>query len=327
MTGTGGKVDMKKILVVIPTQQKHRERLERTITDCEFIYVPVTEVTREQVAAADFIVGNVPAQYINQSAKLKLLQLNSAGADKYIVPGALAPDTILTNATGAYGKSVAEHMFAMMMSIQKKLHYYRDDMAQGVWHDYGKITSITDAAVLIIGLGDIGLHFAGMAKALGAYVIGIKRRPSDCPAQVDELHLMDDLPAVLPKADIVLSVLPDTPSTRNIYDRDFFAQMKPTAIFMNAGRGTALDQEALLWALQNSEIMGAALDVTDPEPLPSDHPLWKERNLFITPHISGQYHLDETLDNIVEIAATNLEAYLAGKPLRNIVDFETGYKK
>lgn len=103
--------------------------------------------------------------------------------------------------------------------------------------------------------------------------------------------------------------------------------MKKTAIFLNGGRGTSVDQEALLWAIQNQEISAAGLDVTDPEPLPSEHPLWKERNIMITPHVAGYYHLPATLDKIVEISATNLEKFLASKPLQNIVDFETGYRK
>ena len=319
---------MKRILVTLPVTDFHKNRLEHNITNCEFLYVPVSEVTASMVQNSEIVIGNVPASYIKASSQLELLQLNTSGADAYILPGILASNTILTNATGAYGKAVAEHMFAMMLSLQKKLHLYRDDRANGDWNDYGTVTSITDATITIVGLGDIGLTFARLAKALGAaYVIGLKSRKSDCPKEVDELHLMNDFYEVVAKSDVVVSFLPKTPATYKLFNAEFFSQMKKTAIFLNGGRGTSVDQEALLWAIQNQEIAAAGLDVTDPEPLPREHPLWKERNIMITPHVAGYYHLSATLDKIVEISATNLENYLTSKPLQNIVDFETGYRK
>jgi phosphoglycerate dehydrogenase-like enzyme len=317
---------MKRILITLPVTEQHKKRLEGTITACSFEYVPLSKVTIDMVKNSEIIVGNVPASYIKSSNNLELLQLNSAGADAYILPGVLASNTILTNATGAYGKAVAEHMFGMMMCLQKKLHLYRDDRINGEWNDYGTVTSISDATVTVVGLGDIGLYFAGMAKALGAYVIGIKRRKSDCPKQVDELHLIEDFYEIIPKSDVIVSFLPNTPSTYHLYDSEFFSNMKETGIFLNGGRGSAVDQEALLSAVRNRKI-SAGLDVTDPEPLPTDHPLWREKNIMITPHVSGAYHLPETLDKIVEIAAANIENYLTGKELKNIIDFETGYCK
>lgn len=319
---------MKRILVTLPVTGFHKSQLENNRTNCDFLYVQASEVTEFMVQNSEIIIGNVPASFLKASSKLELLQLNTAGADAYILPGVLAPNTILTNATGAYGKAVAEHMFTMMLSLQKKLHLYRDDRMNGDWNDYGTVTSITDSTITIVGLGDIGLTFARLSKALGAaYVIGLKSRKSDCPKEVDELHLMNDFYEVVAKSDVVVSFLPKTPATFRLFNAEFFSQMKKTAIFLNGGRGTSVDQEALLWAIQNQEISAAGLDVTDPEPLPSEHPLWKERNIMITPHVAGYYHLPATLDKIVEISATNLEKFLASKPLQNIVDFETGYRK
>ncbi|MGB8452946.1 MAG: D-2-hydroxyacid dehydrogenase [Anaerocolumna sp.] len=318
---------MKRILVTLPVTEYHKRHLEGNITNCSFQYIPLSEVTIDMVQNSEIIVGNVPASYISASNTLELLQLNSAGADAYILPGVLSSGTILTNATGAYGKTVAEHMFGVMMCLQKKLHLYRDDRVNGEWNDYGTVTSISDARITVIGLGDIGLYFAGMAKALGAYVIGIKRHKSDCPKQVDELHLMEDFNEIIPKSDVIVSFLPNTSSTYHLYNMEFFSKMKNTGIFLNGGRGSAVDQDALLSAVQTGGIYAAGLDVTDPEPLPPGHPLWKEKNIIIPPHVSGSYHLPETLDKIVEIAAVNIEHCLTGKPLKNLIDFETGYCK
>ena len=318
---------MKKILVVLPVADVHKKRLEEAAPDAAFTYSSVSAVTEEMVQEANVIIGNVPAGFLHASEKLELLQLNSAGADAYIKKGVLHPSTILTNSTGAYGKAVSEHLFAMALALQKKLHLYRDDQFQGSWNDYGQITSLTDATVLIVGLGDIGLSFARLCKGMGSHIIGVKRRPSHCPEGVDELYLTEELRQAVPRADVVASFLPGTSETYHIFDAGFFSAMKPTAIFLNGGRGNSVDQEALLYALENGEIYGAGLDVTDPEPLPSDHPLWKQKNIMITPHISGQYHLQETFERVVRIAAGNLEHYMKQEPLRNVVDFSTGYKK
>ena len=318
---------MKKILVVLPVEDRHKKLLEQAAPDAVFTYSSVSEVTEEMVQEANVIVGNVPAKFVKASEKLELLQLNSAGADAYIKEGVLHPATILTNATGAYGKAVSEHLFAMALALQKKLHLYRDEQFEGAWNDYGQITSLSDATVLVIGLGDIGLAFARLCKMLGAHTIGVKRRPSVCPEGVDELYLTEDLLKAVPRADLVAAVLPGTAETYHMFDAHFFSAMKSTAIFLNAGRGGSVDQEALLYALENGEIYAAGLDVTDPEPLPADHPLWRQRNVMITPHVAGQYHLQETFERIVRIAAENLEHYVKQESLRNVVDFSTGYKK
>lgn len=318
---------MKTVLSVIPMTDAQRRRLADAAAGCSIIYATPESVTEEQVQRASIILGNVPAGYIHASKTLELLQLNSAGTDAYTPAGVLAPETVLTNATGAYSKAVAEHMLAVMFSLMKKLHLYRDDQRAHIWGDRGTVESITDMTVLIVGLGDIGMHFARLCKALGAYVIGVKRRISDCPDGIDELHLTAELDSLLPRADVVFSVLPNTPETRGRFDRAAFSLMKPSAIFLNGGRGNAVVTDDLCAALREGLLFAAGIDVTDPEPLPPEHPLWDEPNIIITPHISGEFHLAETLRRIVDIAIYNTGAYLSGGELKNIIDMATGYKK
>lgn len=318
---------MKKVLCVLPVEPRHKQKLESAGKDCEFTYVPAAAVTDEQIADAEIIIGCVPADRIRASGKLELLQLNTAGTDPYIVKGVLSEKTVLTNATGAYSKAVAEHAFASCLMLQKKLHLYRDAQKRHDWTDYGTVTSMSDAVVLIVGLGDIGSHFAALCKAMGAYTIGVKRRKSEKPDCVDELYTMDALPSLLPRADVVFSILPGTKQTHHIYTDELFSLMKPSAVFINCGRGGAVAADTLYRALTEGKISAAAVDVTEPEPLPADSPLWELDNLLITPHISGYYHLPETFERIVDIAADNLARYTSGKELRNVVDFSTGYKK
>ncbi len=317
----------KTVLVALPVEDRHREKLEAAGKGCRFVYSMPKTVTAEQVAQANIIIGNVPAGLINASERLELLQLNSAGADQYIKPGVLSESTVLTNATGAYSKAVAEHALALMFSLQKKLYLYRDAQMKGLWTDAGNVVSVSDAVVAVIGLGDIGSYFARLAKTLGAYVIGVKRRPGACPDYVDELCGTDELDQVLRRADVTASFLPGNGSTYHMYTMEHFRQMKPTAYFINCGRGGAVDSQVLYEALKSGEIAAAAVDVTETEPLPETSPLWRLENLVITPHVSGYYHLPETFERIVDIAAENLAAKLEGRALRNVVDLSTGYKK
>ena len=318
---------MKTILVHLNVEQRHKEKLEAAAPDCSFVYAPGKELTREQVESAEIIIGNPPPAWIGGSERLELLQLFSAGADPYLKPGILAPGTALTNATGAYGKAVSEHAFAMTLILMKKLHLYRDYQRLHAWKDAGPVTSLSDATVLVVGLGDIGLAYARLVKAMGARVIGVKRRGGACPEGVDELCLTADLDRVLPEADVIFSILPGTADTFHFYTAERFAAMKKTAFFVNCGRGSAVAMDVLARALKESEIAGAAIDVAETEPLPAESPLWELENLLITPHVAGNFHLPDILEQIVDISCDNLRAHLAGEPLRNVVDFSTGYKK
>ena len=162
---------------------------------------------------------------------------------------------------------------------------------------------------------------------MGAYVIGVKRRPSACPDYADELMLTEELDKVLPRADVIMSVLPNTAATQYIYTEESFRRMKDSAIFINCGRGNAVASRTLYEALSLGEIAAAGIDVAETEPLPENSPLWSLDNLMITPHVSGGHHLPATVDRIVDICAGNLRAFLRGEKLKNVVDFSTGYKK
>lgn len=318
---------MKKVLVALDMEQRHREKLMAAGEGCEFVFTGMNEASEEQVQWADVIIGNVPAEYIKASAHLELLQLFSAGTDPYIVPDVLSEKTVLANATGAYGKAVSEHAFALTLMLQKKLHLYRDNQNLSRWKDEGPVTSVSDSTVVVVGLGDIGRHYARLVHNMGAHVIGVKRRAGDCPDCVDELCLNEDLDRAIARADIIASFLPGTGGTWHLYNADRFAIMKPNAIFINCGRGSAVDSEALYCALSCGKIAAAGVDVAETEPLPPDSKLWKLENLVITPHISGNFHLPDILERVVDIACTNLRANLGGGEYINAVDMKTGYKK
>ena len=317
----------KKILVVLPVSEGQKEKLEEYADKSCFTYTSYKKATEEMVKEADIIIGNIDPDLLEYAEHLEWLQLNSAGADAYVKRGVLPENVMLTNATGAYGPGVAEHMLAVLFSLQKKLHLYRDNQNQCEWYDEGEVMSLRGGCALIVGLGDIGLYFARLLRNFGYRIIGIKRRPGQVPQGVDGLYTMDHLDELLPEADVVFSILPETKVTKNLFNARRFREMKNSAIFLNAGRGSAVNTEDLCQALIAGKIYGAGLDVTDPEPLPSQHKLWNMQNAVITPHISGDFHHPATLYRIVDIVAGNLKRYCAGEPLINIVDRETGYRK
>ena len=330
----------KRALVTIPTGERHRNLLQQAAPGWEFRFrgtdtlvcapqeaLPGQPVTQEDVDWAQVILGNVPAAMLHGSPALEWLQTNSAGVEAYIRPGVLAGDTLLTNATGAYGLAIAEHMLGMLLELFKKLELYRYAQKSGAWQSQGAVKAVYGSTVLVLGMGDIGGEFAARCKALGAKVIGVRRSPRPCPEYADEVHLLEDLDSLLPQADVVAITLPGTDATRGLMSRERLAKMKEGAVLLNVGRGFIVDTEALCDALERGHLSGAGVDVTDPEPLPPTHRLWNIPTAVVTPHISGFYHLRETHERIVGIFLENLRHFQAGEPLRNLVDFATGYRK
>ena len=330
----------KRALVTIPTGERHRNLLQQAAPGWEFRFrgtdtlvcapqeaLPGQPVTQEDVDWAQVILGNVPAAMLHGSPALEWLQTNSAGVEAYIQPGVLAGDTLLTNASGAYGLAIAEHMLGMLLELFKKLELYRDAQKSGAWQSQGAVKAVYGSTVLVLGMGDIGGEFAARCKALGAKVIGVRRSPRPCPEYADEVHLLEDLDSLLPQADVVAITLPGTDATRGLMSRERLAKMKEGAVLLNVGRGFIVDTEALCDALERGHLSGAGVDVTDPEPLPPTHRLWNIPTAVVTPHISGFYHLRETHERIVGIFLENLRHFQAGEPLRNLVDFTTGYRK
>ena len=317
---------MKRILVTLPVEERHKRLLENQAPHEEIICCSLNQVTRELAQSAHVVIGNVAPGLLEGSTNLEWLQLHSAGTAPY-ADGMLRDGVILTNATGAYGLAIAEHLLGMTLCLQKKLHLYGRNQSQACWKDEGPVTSLMGATVLVVGLGDIGGEFAKRCKATGSRVIGFRRVARDCPEGVDEVHTLDRLDEWLPMADLVSLSLPATTETTRLFSAERLARMKQGAILLNVGRGTVLDQDALCDALESGRLGGAGLDVTDPEPLPAGHRLWQAPNLILTPHVSGGYHLAETFERIVRLSVGNLGRFLAGEPLASVVDFTTGYRR
>lgn len=324
-------MNSKKILVLLPLEEAGKKRLERILSDSpagwNAVYSSVETVSAGDLEGVEAVLGNLPVELLPAAKSLRWMQLSMAGADSYVKEGVLPQEVILTNTTGAFGLAISEHMVACVLTLYKKLHLYRDNQLKSLWLDRGEVKQVEGSVLLSVGMGDIGGSFAQKMKALGAYVIGIRRTPRPKPDWADEVYQMDSLDQLLPRADIVALSLPGTAQTFRLFDRERIFRMKDGATLLNVGRGNVLDTDALCDALSSGKLYAASLDVTDPEPLPADHRLWKQENALITPHVSGFFHLRATYDKIVDIALSNLERYLSGKPLNCQVDRRTGYRK
>lgn len=318
---------MKKIVVTIPMEEIHKEKIKNTAFNSEIFYMSELKNPEETIKDADIILGNVSPEILKKCEKLKWIHLNSAGANEYTKEGVLKEGTILTNSSGAYGLAIAEHMLAMVMALKKKICLYYENQKKHLWHDEGSVTSIYGTKTLVVGMGDIGGEFAKRMNALGSSVCGIRRNKYDKPEYIEKIYQISELDNIISEFDIVALSLPETKETVNLFNKERFSKMKKGAVLINAGRGTAVNTEDLCEALNSRKLGGACLDVTDIEPLPENSPLWNAENLLLTPHVSGGYHLNETLERIRNIAIENLKNYYEGKPLKNIVDFKTGYRK
>ena len=293
----------------------------------EYAFKEGAELTREDLIDADVILGNPAERLLADLPKLKLLQLLSAGADNYaalpIFRESGAP--VLCNATGCYGVTISEHMVGFILTLIRDFLPYRDNMARREWHFVKTPDIIFGKKALVIGLGDIGGRFARLMNAFGCEMYAIKRTMTPPPEYIKEIHPMADLDLLLPDMDFVALCVPQGPDTRHVINAETLALMKPSAVVINVGRGSAVDCMALADALKNSCVAGAALDVTEPEPLPADHPLWSCKNCLITPHASGRSVQKDPHLRINALWLENLEAFFNGKPLKNIVNIKTGY--
>ena len=313
---------METILHLLPLTAEQQDAFRAAAPEDEHLFLPThdrrgaVDIPQDWRARATILMGYVPPADLKRFPRLKWVQSWNAGVDPYLVPGVLPQGVVLTCAAGAYGPAVAEHMLAMLLAVYKRLPGYRDRQHRHTWEDLGPVQSLHGKTVLVGGTGDIGSAFARLCRALGAArVLGLHR--SDRPAEgFDGAFPLSALDGLLPQADVVALVLPHTAETAGLMDRRRLLSLRPDAVLLNAGRGTAVDCAALAEVLSSGRLLGAALDVTDPEPLPPDHPLWDAPRVLITPHTAGGYdHMALTLSNLSALFLDNLKRWRQGQPL------------
>ena len=276
--------------------------------------------------SADVIYGTAP-RIAATDKNLKWLCTPTAGVDYLIKDGAFANDEcILTNAAGAYGVTIAEHMIGVLIMMMRRIPEFQAGVAQKKWLEQRKQNLILGSRITVLGAGDIGRSFAERIKSFKPACITAVNRSgrSDCKF-FDEVFPVSRLDDILPGTDVLAMSLPATEETKNILSRERLALLPHRAYVINVGRGSAIDEDAIADELDSGRLAGAALDVFSTEPLPEDSRLWNTRNLLITPHVAGNLTADHTIERNVEMFCEDLDNYVNGRPLKYLVDRKLGY--
>jgi len=307
----------------------HRRQVEETAARCGFAvrFFPNGDALRGHETEYEVLYGHCSTDVLKASRNLKWFCCCYAGVEPYqdesVFP---SPDTLLTNSSGAYGITISEHILMVTLMLLRRMPDFQEVVRQHGWLQSLPMRSICGSSITMLGTGDIGTNFARRAKALGAKTVrGVcrSRKPSD-PAY-DEIYTLNEMDAVLPLTDILVMALPSTKETACLFSKERIALLRPDALLINVGRGSTIDQDALMDALNEGRLGGAALDVMTPEPLPADHPLWDTKNLILTTHCSGNMSLGITCDINVNMFCEDLERYAKGEPLKHLVNRRLGY--
>src|SRR5688500_5879149 len=317
---------MTTTLLMLPPQTTiTREWAKRLAAAQPTLSVIVAENESEAAAAigkADAAFGTLPPALLSAASNLRWIQAPQAAPPAgWYYPELIAHSAIVTNFREIYNDHISAHIMAFVLAFARGLHYYLPRQARREWkkepNDTGVI-HLPDATALIVGVGGIGSETARLAAAFGMHVMGVDARRRDAPPGVRKLDGVDALDSLLPLADFVILTVPHTPETEGFMHRARFQRMKRGAFFINIGRGRTTRLDDLVAALRAGEIAGAALDVYEQEPLPADHPLWTTPGVLMTPHTAGYGpHLDERR---LDVLMDNARRFLAGQPLRNVVD-------
>jgi phosphoglycerate dehydrogenase-like enzyme len=278
------------------------------------------------IAEADVLVAaDVPGAWIEMAPRLRWVHAPSAGVERVLRPGLAARGIAVSSSRGTYDQPVAEHALALLLALARRLADLAALRGRHEWLDLSIVPGIVELAgrtLAVVGMGSIGGRVAEMAAAIGMRVLGVRRRPAPHPA-AERVVGLDGLLAVLSESDALVAALPEAPGTRRLLGRRELSALRPGALVVNVGRGSAMDQEALVDLLRSGRLGGAGLDVADPEPPPSDSPLWTAPNLILTGHTAGSS--EHYPRRQLACFAENLQAFLDGRELPGRVDAAAGY--
>jgi D-2-hydroxyacid dehydrogenase (NADP+) len=283
--------------------------------------------TEDDVRDADGFIGwRFDAELLPAASNLRWIHASGAGVERYDLGELAARGIMLTNASGVSAPNMAEHVLGMMIALARRFPRLIQAQSQHEWRDevtHREVGELLDQTVLVVGIGEVGRAVGQRAAAFGMRVHGLRRRDAPAPAGFESVLGIGELHETLADADHVVVTLPATPQSNGMFDAAAFAAMKPGAVIYNVGRGPVIDTAALIAVLKSGHLGGAGLDVTDPEPLPAESPLWDMENVLITAHTSGatpRYWKRQS-----ELIAENIRRIQAGDPPRNLVDLDAGY--
>lgn len=277
-----------------------------------------------ELADAEGVIGAINPDIMRAAPKLKWAQVTSAGVERFLTPELVKSNIVLTNCKIVQGPEIADHAFALLLSLTRQINRAVASRPKEEWpqQQYRPI-ELQGKTAVVVGVGGIGTQIAVRAQAFGMRVIGVDPRDMPYVPFIQKSVPPDRLDAVLPEADVVFVSAPHTPQTEKMFGERQFSRMKANAYFIAVSRGKLYDANALAAAIESKHLAGAGLDVTDPEPLPKGHALWRFENVVITPHVAGRS--DGENARYLELFKENLRRFASGEPLLNIVDKHKGY--
>ena len=293
----------------------------------EIEYFPSSAEAVGNVDECEILYGHCSRKVVKSAKSLKWYCTCWAGVDHFCDESIYQnPDCRLTNSSGAYGTTISEHLIMVCLMLLRRQMEYTEVIRNGGWETLpGGIRSLHGARITVLGTGDIGTEFARRVRAFHPASLTGVSRSGRANADFDAVHPVTELDQLLPETDLLFMSLPSVSDTVNILNAERMALLPKGAYVVNVGRGTAINQDALIKALDSGHLAGAALDVVVPEPLPADHPLRKAKNLLLTPHVAGNMTLGYTCERNVQLFCENLENYAAGRPMHHLVDRRKGY--
>jgi len=306
------------------------ERLRSDFPEVEVFYSSKKRDDDQALRDADVMIGwSLEPQQLRAAANLRWIYSITAAVDQFLYPELISSEIAISNAGIVHGPVVAEHAIAMLLALAKRLpsavRYQgrRKWAMEAIWNEQPRPREVRGATLAVIGLGSIGAEVAQMAAALKMHVIGVREHPERGAAGAHEVMGYESLDNALGHADFVVLAAPLTPRTRHLIDARRLQVFKPSAFLINVSRGAIVDEAALVKALREHKIAGAALDVFEEEPLSRWSPLWKMPQTLITPHTA--FLTENVWQRHYEVFTANLKRYMAGKPLEGVVDLKRGY--
>ena len=280
------------------------------------------EKLADHIGEVEILYGFISEEDLPGATSLRWVQQPHAGIEGFMYPAFKASDIVLTNCRGLYGPQIAEHAFALLLALTRRIPAQLEFMQRRHWERVPCV-ELAGTTLGIIGLGGIGRAVAVRAKAFEFEVIAVDAEPVEQSAGVDRLGGMDWLPELLARAQAVVICCPSTPETHQLLGREEFARMPRGSYLINVSRGRIIDEEALVDALRSGQLAGAGLDVTYEEPCPPESPLWTEENAILTSHSAGaSQHIRR---RAMQLFVDNLHRWVRGEPLVNVVDKSKGY--
>jgi phosphoglycerate dehydrogenase-like enzyme len=317
---------IRSLVVSLPAPEEEVDRLRHAFPAIEITRVEPDDLIHALADADAVVAWRVPEEAIQNAPRLKWIHRGAAGVEDLITPTLRGSEIILTNSSGVHATNIAEHVLACMLAFARRLPKLLKMQQERAWSGRRIIGvfELTGQTVMLAGVGDIGQAVATRAQALGMSTVAVRRDSSrPRPDGIETIMSSDRLHEALGSAHHVVNSLPLTPETLGLFDAAAFAAMRHGSYFYNVGRGRTVDTEALVAAIESGRLAGAALDVTDPEPLPKESPLWEMENVIITGHTAGK--TPHMWDRVFRLVEQNLQRYETGDPMLNVVDVDAGY--